>query len=348
LSALEDKRTRSSARASSTGRLTLEDIARKVGVSSITVSRAFRHPDTVSPEVRERIHLAAKEMGYVRNRAASALASARSMNIAVLVPSLSNSVFVDTLDGIEKVLRPKGYQMILGISHYGSNEEEALVRTFLSFDPDGILLTGFNYCEDTRHLIARSNVPVVHMMELSHDKEAYSVGFSQEDAAIALTEHILQRGCRRVAFIASQLDSRALARRNGYRDTLIRAGLYDASREVLEPEPSSVALGGRLLDRLMQQAPDCDAVFFCNDDLAQGGLFECLRRGIRVPEQLAMAGFNDLAGSSCTVPSLTTVATPRFDVGVKSADMLITLIEGKPVKHKSLDLGFVLMARDSA
>jgi len=345
---LDTKTTKIRPRASSTGRMTLEDIAQRVGVSSITVSRAFRRPEKVSEEVRERIHKVASEMGYVSNRAASALASARSMNIAVLVPSLGNSVFVDTLSGIEKVLRPNGYQMLLGISHYSSEEEEALVRAYLAFDPDGILLTGLNYRETTRRLLEYAKIPVVHMMELSDRNGVYSVGFSQEAAAEAMTEHFIQKGHRRIAFVASQLDSRTLARNRGYRDTLLKAGLYDPKRELLVPDPSSVALGGILLNRILQQSPDIDAVFFCNDDLAQGALFECLRRGIKVPDQLAVAGFNDLPASACTVPSLTTVATPRYEMGVQAATMLVALIEKQAVVRSSIDLGFELKRRDSA
>lgn len=342
-----NKASKLGSRASSTGRATLEDVAQQVGVSTITVSRAFRRPDKVSEDLRNRIQKAASDLGYVRNRAASALASNRSMNIAVLVPSLSNSVFVETLTGIERVFRTDGYQMLMGINHYSAEEEEALVRAYLAFDPDGMLLTGFNYRETTRRLLDQAGIPIVHMMELADREGVYSVGFSQEAAAQAMTEHLLAKGRRRIAFVASQLDPRTLARSRGYRDTIIKAGLYESHREVLVPDQSSVALGGNLLHRLLEQAPDTDAVFFCNDDLAQGALFECLRRGIQVPDQLAVAGFNDLPMSECTVPSLTTIATPRYEIGVQAAKMLLALIEGRAVPQKIIDLGFQLRARES-
>jgi LacI family gluconate utilization system Gnt-I transcriptional repressor len=336
------------ARASSTGRVTLDDVALRAGTSSITVSRAFRKPDLVSEDLRESIYKIANELGYVPNRAASSLASSRSMNIAVIIPSLSNSVFVDTINGIEKVLRPKGYQMLLGVSHYSSDEEDALLRTYMAFDPDGIILTGLNYRDDMRRRIERARIPVVHMMEVSNNASLYCVGFSQEAAAEAMTVHLLKQGYKRIAFVASQLDARTLARNRGYRDTLIRAGAYDSNRELLVPEPSSIGLGGVLLERMLQQAPDCDAIFFCNDDLAQGALFACQRMRIEVPSRLAIAGFNDLPASAHIVPSLTTVATPRFDVGVKSAQMLLGLIEGQKPARTSIDVGFELKPRQSA
>jgi LacI family gluconate utilization system Gnt-I transcriptional repressor len=327
--------------------VTLEDVARRAGVSTITVSRAFRRPNKVATHVRERILSTAIDMGYVSNRAASSLASAHSMIISVLVPTLGNSVFVDTLNGIEEVLRPRGYQMLLGITNYSHEEEEGLVRAHLAFDPDGILLTGLNIRETTRRFIEKTKVPVVHMMELADWEGAYSVGFSQEAAGRAMAEHLIQRGRRRIAFVASQLDSRTLARARGYRDALVTAGLYEPRRELLVPDPSSIALGGILLERLLRQAPDVDAVFFCNDDLAQGGLFECARRGIKVPEQLAISGFNDLPASASTVPALTSIATPRFEIGVQAAHMVLNLIEGQAVEQPRVELGFELKPRQS-
>jgi len=334
-------------RASSRGRIKLDDIADKVGVSTITVSRAFRTPNKVAPQVRERILKTAQRMGYVISRAASSLASASSMNIAVIVPSLSNTVFVDILAGVEKILRPRGYHLLLGVSNYSPEEEEALVRTYLAFDPDGILITGMNYRDTTRRLLDQVKTPVVHMMELSEKPGIHSVGFSQEAAGEAMTEHLLARGRRKIAFVASQLDSRTLARHRGYRERLKRAGFYDPKRELLVPDKSSITLGGELLGRLLEQAPDADAVFFCNDDLAQGGLFECLRRGIAVPRELAVAGFNDLPASACAVPSLTSIATPRFEIGMQSARMLLELIEGRRLAQRTVDLGFELKARQS-
>jgi len=342
-----DDGAKSRARASSTGRITLDDIALRVGTSSITVSRAFRKPGLVSEDLRTQIYKVANELGYVLNRAASALASSRSMNIAVIVPSLSNSVFVDTIYGVEKILRPKGYQMLLGVSNYSPDEEDALVRAYMAFDPDGIILTGFNHRDEVRRILDHARIPVVHMMEASSPAGLYCVGFSQEAAAEAMTTHLLQRGYKRIAFVASQLDARTLARNRGYRDTLIRAGFYESSRELLVPEPSSIGLGGVLLERMLQQAPDCDAIFFCNDDLAQGALFACQRMGLAVPERVAIAGFNDLPASAHIVPSLTTVATPRFDIGARAAHMLLSLIEGHKPVRSSLDLGFELKPRQS-
>src|SRR5436190_659704 len=156
-------------------------------------------------------------------------------------------------------------------------------------------------------------VPCVHVMETTRAPGVYCVGFSQADAGHEITRHLLDRGRRRIAFVAAQLDPRVMQRAEGYRHCMRAAGLYDPMLEMLNPERSSLALGGQLFEELLRTRPDVDAIFFCNDDLAQGSLLAALRLGVKVPERVAVAGFNDLNGSDQMLPSLTTVHTPRTE-----------------------------------
>ena len=334
-------------RSSSTGRATMADIARLAGVSTITVSRAFKKPDLVTEDLRTRILGHAADLGYVPNRVASALAGAPSMNVVVLIPSMTNMVFVEMLAGIHEVLHPRGYQILIGVTRYSPVEEERLLQTYLEFLPDGLLLTGVDHLPGTWTRLESQKQPTVHMMETTDRPGCYCVGFSQFDGGYAMARHLLDRGYRRIGFVAAQLDPRTLARADGYRQALRDAGLYEPRRELLVPDPSSISMGATLLDRLLAEASDCDAIFFCNDDLAQGALFQCHRRKIDVPKQLAIAGFNDLPGSAWTSPSLTTIATPRYQIGRQAATMLLTLLEGKQPAIPSFDLGYMLMARES-
>jgi LacI family gluconate utilization system Gnt-I transcriptional repressor len=126
------------------------------------------------------------------------------------------------------------------------------------------------------------------------------------------------------------------------------AGLADAGLELMVAAPSTIALGAELLDRMLLQAPDCDAVFCCNDDLAHGALYQCQRRGIAVPGRLAVCGFNDLPASAWMHPSLTTIATPRYRIGFEAATVLRAVIRGETPASHCVDLGFTLMERESA
>lgn len=331
-----------------TGRPTLAEVARLSGVSPITASRALRGIATVAPELVQKVKDAAAALGYVANPAARALASAQSQSVVVLIPSLSNQLFIETLEAIHDVMRPRGLEVLIGNFHYDVAEEENLIRNYLAYQPCGILLTGFDRTEASQQMLAASGVPCVHMMELGGPGTATSVGFSQQQAGRAAARHLIERGRRRLGFIAAQLDPRVMQRADGFRQALEEAGLYDPALEMLAPQPSSIGLGGELFSQLLDRHPDVDGLFFCNDDLAQGAILQALRQGIEVPGQVAMVGFNDLPASAHLVPRLTSIRTPRAAVGRQAAQALLALLDGKSGQPRTQDLGFELVVRESS
>ncbi|WP_395025283.1 LacI family DNA-binding transcriptional regulator [Comamonas odontotermitis] len=350
-------------RSRASGRITLSDVAAEAGVSPITVSRALRGERRVDAALVDKVRAVAERMGYVPDPAARALASQKSTQVLVLIPLLSNTLFVDLLEAAHKVLFAAGHHMLIGVTHYDSAEEEQLLRAYLPMRPAGLLLTGFDRSPGAGQLLAASAIARVHVMEL-HDPAphgigtnpevaaalgpVYSVGFSQTDAGAAITRHLLERGYRRIAFCGAQLDARVLQRLAGYRLALQAAGLYDPSLEILNPERSSLALGSQLFEQVVRTQPAVDAIFFCNDDIAQGALLAATRLGLQVPGQIAIAGFNDLPGSDQMVPPLTTIRTPRSTVGEQAATMLLQLMRGQSVPQPRLDLGYTLVQRQSS
>jgi LacI family gluconate utilization system Gnt-I transcriptional repressor len=336
-----------STRSRATGRVTLADVAGVAGVSPITVSRALRGERAVDAELVERVKAAAQRLGYVPDPAARALASRHGSHVALLIPMLSNALFVDLLEGVQRTLRRAGLQTLIGVTHYDLAEEEQLLREQLLHRPAGLLLTGLQRSEAARALVAGSGVPCVHLMELADTPGLHSVGFSQAEAAAALTRHLLGRGRRRIAFAAAQLDPRTLQRLEGWRRAMQAEGLHTPVLEWLNPAPSSLALGATMFEQILAQTPPVDAVFFCNDDLAQGALLAALRLGVDVPGRVAVAGFNDLTGSDQMLPPLTTVRTPRAEIGVAAAEMLLALMRGEAPASPRVDLGYTLVVRQS-
>jgi len=336
-----------SARPRATGRVTLADVAALAAVSPITVSRALRGERAVDPELVARVKAAADRLGYVPDPAARALASRHSTHVALLIPMLSNALFVDLLEGVQRTLRAAGYQTLIGVTHYDPAEEELLLREQLQHRPAGLLVTGLERGATTRALLQASGVPCVHLMETTQAPGVYCVGFSQSDAAAAMTQHLLARGHRRIAFAAAQLDARTLQRLQGWRRVMQAAGLHTPTLEWLNPAPSSLALGGTMFEQIAAQTPPVEAVFFCNDDLAQGALLAALRMQIAVPQRMAVAGFNDLTGSDQMLPPLTTVRTPRAEIGNAAATMLLALMRGETPLSTVVDLGFDIVVRQS-
>ncbi|NVK44269.1 MAG: LacI family DNA-binding transcriptional regulator [Oceanospirillaceae bacterium] len=336
-------------RSRSKGRVTLSDVASMAGVSSMTVSRALNDPERVSEQVRDRVREAVEALGYIPNRAARSLAGQRSYSIAVVIPSVSNAVFSNVIKGIYDVCSARGYEMLMGNTYYSVQQESSLIAKFLTHHPDGIIVTGLNMADSARTLLQGAGIPVVQLMEVGESEPIdLNVGISHRDAGAAMARYMLDKGYRHIGVLGAQMDHRAQRRIQGFIDVLAAAGRYDERRIVATPEPSTVRLGGLLLGDLLAAAPDTDAVFCINDDLAYGVIYECQRRHIRIPQQLAVAGFNDLEASSCINPSLTSVSTPLYEMGKTAADMLMRRLNGEHIEQPVVDLGFKLQARDSA
>ncbi|RAU19824.1 transcriptional regulator [Nitrincola tibetensis] len=331
------------------GRITLDDVARQVGVSAITVSRALNNPDKVSDTLRERIQQAVLETGYVPNRAARSLASNASKTLAVIIPSVSNAVFSNVIKGIYDVCTPLNYEMIIGNTYYSLKQESNLIEKFLTHMPDGFITTGLDMSDDTRERLVQSGIPVVQMMETgTREPIDMCVGISHLAAGREMAEYFIRKGYQRIGVIASQLDQRTRNRVQGFLSYVREHAPTQPDRVIADPRPSSVHLGGVLFSELLAQFPDTDAIFCCNDDLAYGAIYECQRRHLRIPQQIAIAGFNDLEQSACINPSLTSIAIPLYSIGKTAAEMMLNRLKGQPTPTPVMDLGFRLIERESA
>ena len=332
-----------------TPRSKLSDVAQRAGVSAVTVSRALRRPEMVSPQLRERIETAIKDLVYIPNRAASSLASSRSNIIGVVVSSLTNGVFADYLRALHDMFQPAGFQVMVLNSRYSPLEEEKAIVTLLGQRPEALILTDVDQTPYARELLEHSGIPIVQTMGLTDSPIDINIGISQYEAGALATRHLLELGHRRIGIIAARLDSRTKARLAGYVDTLKKAGLHDEGLIELSPIPSNVKQGGVLFDTLLARRPDLEAAFCANDDLALGVLFECARRGLSVPDDVSIIGFNDLEFAASAYPALTTVAVPRHEMGRLSAEIILEIIRGsgkRPLAAR-IDLGFKLSLRAS-
>jgi len=330
------------------GKIRLTEVAKLAGVSPITASRFFRNPEALSAGKRVRVESAARELGYVPNLAARALASQRTEIVGVLIPSLTNNVFSDVLRGIYDAVDGSRYSIQLANTRYSIFQEERLLRLFLAQKPAGLIVTGIDQTPESRAIMEASDCPIVQIMEIGPNPVDMMIGFSHSDACYAAISHLLAQGCRRIGFVGARMDPRVQRRFEGYQAAMKEAALLDPRLVVTTPVPTSVTLGGTLFADLLAQAPDTDAVFCANDDLALGVLFECERRHIAVPEQMAIVGFNDLEFMASSVPTLTSVRTNRYEMGRDAATMVIEAVEGRRPVQPVVDLGFNVMARQSS
>ncbi|MFT4117695.1 LacI family DNA-binding transcriptional regulator [Bradyrhizobium sp.] len=323
-------------------------MARLAGVSISTVSRALRQPDIVSPDVRGRIDEAVARLSYRRNVVAGALASARSMTVGVIIPSIINSFFAATIEALEQGMAGSGYQLLLGNTGYSAEAERQLVSSFLAWSPAAMVLTGRRHHSETVGALLSSQIPVLEMWELSDHPIDMIVGFSHRAVGQLVFQHLARRGAERLGFIGAYMDRdyRTADRRAGFAEAALQAG-YDAPIEVHLPERASAMGGATGLRELMARSPGVDAVFCSNDMIALGALFEAGRRGLSVPGDLKICGFGDLEFAAACDPPLTTVRPPGREIGLQIATLLRGRLEGTIDGGGSFDLGAELVSRES-
>jgi LacI family gluconate utilization system Gnt-I transcriptional repressor len=326
------------------GGVTLEDVARLTGVSSITVSRALNHPDKVAAKTLEKINQAIARTGYVPNLLAGGLASRRSRLIATIIPFMANSIFAEMVRAFSDVFRGAGYQVLLGETNFSEEQEESLLNTILSRKPDGILLTGVNHTDTCRKRLLAADIPIVETWDLTPTPLDIVVGFSHEQIGRAVAEYLWGLKRYEQFAIVSATDHRALIRQRAFIDTLKKHGVDNVVVSHVVA-PTSFKLGREGLAALLDRGFSTGAIFFSSDTLVHGAMAEAQSRGIAVPDQLAFIGFGDQPYAAYTVPAITTVRFNLGEIGRKAAELLLARLDDKVVQQRVVDLGFTIVER---
>jgi LacI family gluconate utilization system Gnt-I transcriptional repressor len=310
----------------------MADVAREAGVSTMTVSRALKDERTVSPETLRRIRRAVDELGYVLDQSAGALSSGRTGFVAALVPSLNNSNFADTVRGITATLSDAGRQLLLAYTDYSIETEERLIEAMLRRRPEGVILTGGRHTDRARKLLQHAGIPVIETWDLPPEPIRDVVGFSNAEACRALVHRLYERGYRNIAFIGgtTNRDTRGADRRIGYQRAIEELGLPGGRVISFGSPPISMEQGAEALGHLLRQWPDADAAVCVSDLSAFGAMMECHRRGLHVPERIAIAGFGDFEIARCCYPSITTVAVDSEEIGRLAARRLLSALDAGP------------------
>jgi len=318
----------------------MADIARKTGVSPMTVSRAFKSGSLISKDTRDAILQAAEELGYVFDSTASNLRSQKTDFIAVTIPSINNANFADTVRGLSETLSVQGFQILLGYTNYDTEEEERLIEQFLRRRPQAIVVTGGKHTPRARKLLENANVPVVETWDVPNEPIGHFVGFSNADAVRSMVDHFVATGYARIAFIGGDAsrDTRGSDRRLGFIAALRDHGL-DASRLIdAGAPPISMREGANAMARLLTEYPDTEAVICVSDLSAFGALTECQRRGVAVPARMAIGGFGDYEIGGISVPALTTIDAQARQIGERTGRLILDLLDDTPdVQHVMIE-----------
>ncbi|MFC4261451.1 LacI family DNA-binding transcriptional regulator [Ferruginibacter yonginensis] len=314
--------------------VTIKDIAKALGISTSTVSRALRDSYEISPETKQLVLECAEKLNYRPNPIALSLKEKRSRSIGVLVCEIANSFFSQVINGIESVAYDKGYNVIITQSNESFEREIMNLHSLSSRSVDGLLVSLSTETNDLSHLemLHKKGLPIVLFDRVTDEIETHKVVVDNFKGAYEATEHLIQKGYKRIAAIAnSEFLSITNERLAGYKEALNAYGIKYNKSYV-----KHCFYGGMVFSEIedavnklftLKQRPD--AILATSDKLSSGCLKTLLRRGIAIPQEIALAGFSNSDLAELLNPSLTVVRQPAMEMGRAATELLLQLIENK-------------------
>jgi DNA-binding LacI/PurR family transcriptional regulator len=327
-------------------KLTMDDIARLAGVSKATVSRIIHSPHLVRPEKRDRIRRIMESNHYVYDAIAGDLSRKRSSVIGLIIPTIKSSIFASSTHGVQEHAKEHGYSIIIGNTNYNPESEVELVRLLQQRRVAGLILTGITRgVKELVNRLTRAGIPCVATWETVDDPGINYVGFDNFKAARAMTEYLIRLKHRRIGLIIGpyQRVERVRLRLEGYRKALEAYGIPFDPSLVMERGYTLVE-GKEAMGHLLSLANRPTAVFAASDVLAMGALAAARDRGLSVPGNVSIAGFDDIDFAAYTDPPLTTVKVPAYEMGQLAMKVLLERIENdaSQVRQYCLDTDLII------
>jgi LacI family transcriptional regulator len=306
------------------------DIARDMGVSLMTVSKALRSHTDISDETKRRVLKRARELNYRPNWIARSLVTRRTYMVGLIIPDLMNSFFAEVAKGMARKLEPLGYQIVISNSGEIPNAELRDIEALLDRSVDGIIIAvaQANVCGELFNTLESRKIPYVLIDCLPTEFKGHFVGVKDEEIGIMATEHLIEQGCRRIAHLRGPANSTGIGRLRGYRRSLAKHGLKATPEYVVSGEHGD-STGFEGMRKLLVVTPPPDGVFCYNDHLAAGAMKAILDAGLKVPDDIAVIGAGNLHYSDLLRVPLSTIDQSSSLIGETAASLLVECIEAK-------------------
>lgn len=332
----------------STMRIRVTDVAKRAGCAPATVSRAINNPKTVSPDKRARIEGAMLELGYVRNHAARALRSQRSHMVGILIPTLDYALFARLVDAATKTLSESGISSLIATFGYDLGAEVKETRLLLERGAEALILVGQQHRPELYAMLSQFDVPFVNTYVHDPDSAFPSAGFDNSAAAAKVARHLVQLGHTKFSVISgiTKDNDRTTKRLDGIREELTRSDIKLPDSMIVEC-PYTISDGRAACAQLLSRGSTLPTAMICgNDVLAFGALIECQSRGLEVPRDISIVGFDNLEFSQHSNPTLTTIDVPAQAMGSNAARYLLERLRDHDTpRHNSVECQLIL--RDS-
>lgn len=330
-----------------TGRVKIIDIARKVGVSPATVSRALSDTGLVAEPTLSRIRDEARAMNYRPNVSARNLRTRRSKAVLMVVRDVGNPFYLDVLKGVEAMAREAGYSVLMGNTENQPGGEDRYFDMLRDGHADGMILITGSLPNDVMHRDLLEQLPVVVALEMVEASGLPHVQIDNKAAAVEAVDHLVGLGHRRIAHISGPVpEPMASLREQGFRDAMARAGLAVPAPFVVRGD-YSLAAGKRLCRELLALTEPPSAIFAANDEMAFGAIAAARKAGLDVPRDLSIVGFDDIYLSEAFQPPLTTVSQPRTELGRAAMGVLLEILSGRTPPAEPFVLPTTLQVRGS-
>lgn len=299
----------------------------------MTASRVLRNSSGFSEDTRDKVMREVERLGYVPNRIAAAFGSEQTSTIiGVSVPYLSSSLFGTVLDSVNNALAKLGYQTMIGAHENSAETEETWIRNILSWRPAGLILSGHAHTRTTRELLKARRIPIVEIWNLNTSPIDMSVGFNHFDCGHEMGRYILGKGYTRIGYVGADALAPGLGalRKKGFCAALKSASLTLASEEVLN-DRSGFYAGFYGTETILNRNRDLDVIYYQDDAMAIGGIFYCQSQGMRIPQDIGIAGWGSMEVASILPQRLTTTVVSTQALGKSAADALIARVRGEQI-----------------
>ncbi|SHE70470.1 transcriptional regulator, LacI family [Seinonella peptonophila] len=328
------------------GTITIYDVAREAGVSMATVSRVVNGNPNVKPTTRKKVLSVIGQLGYRPNAVARGLASKKTTTVGVVIPDISNAFYAELTRGIEDIATMYHYNIILSNSDLQHTKELSLIETLLEKQVDGLLFLGGEITDDHRKIFAATSVPIVLAHTEDHQGKFPFVTIHQQQAAEEAVEYLLSEGREKISMISGPLEDKVKGypRYLGFKNAMKKHQLPD---DWVYEGDGRYQSGYQAMTRLLQEHPECSAVFAASDEMAVGAIHAAHDQGVHIPEQLSIIGFNNIPLASQVRPLLSTIQVPMYDIGAVAMRLLTKYMNRETIDTSEVYLETMLCLRDT-
>ena len=325
-------------------KVSLSQVAKAAGVSKMTASRVLRGEGGYSDNTRDLVLQKVDELGYLPNRLATVFAGDSSSTfIGVSIPDLGNEVFAQVLEGIDRKLGSFGHQTVLGLTQHTQKEEESWIRTVLSWQPAGLILTGRYHSPRATEMLKNAGIPLVEIWDLNSSPLDMSVGINHFDSGSEMGRYLVSSGYRNIGYVGTSHDTAnaATTRLDGFCKA-VESGGGQVAKQLCLHDTATYYPGYYGTEQLLSGNSGIEAIFYQNDAMAFGGFQFCSSRGMNVPRDIGIAGWGNLPIASVLPKRLTSVHVPHLKLGQAAAEMMLARLSNEPVAA-TRDIGFHLI-----